>query len=275
MSAQLRRLILPFLFVLAVVPALGQAYSTSTKQTRRIYTDKANGFTLDADIDFRDGRASNPNKVKVKYTYNGPLLIEDRYAVWKMRYIDGADQLQERQFSAPVGGTEIRGVLTDAPVHQTSVIDEPFDCKQIVSICFDLETSRTAKTGVFASTQSIAPDSVSGPRALLPGQQVTLTVMGGALARGGAWVWYEGTCGGSRVGTGRSLTLTPTANTTYYVRAEPQMGTGACLAATVRVDDRSVAPVTITGASQACAGESLTLQVAGGGLGLDARWVWY
>ncbi len=52
------------------------------------------------------------------------------------------------------------------------------------------------------------------------GRATTLGV--GAAALGGAtdWHWYSSACGVDAVGTGNSITVTPSAATTYYVRAE-------------------------------------------------------
>jgi subtilisin-like proprotein convertase family protein len=51
--------------------------------------------------------------------------------------------------------------------------------------------------------------------------QLTAT---GSLNSATTWTWYSGSCGGTVVGTGRTITLSPTATTTYYVR-----GTGGCV----------------------------------------------
>ncbi len=50
------------------------------------------------------------------------------------------------------------------------------------------------------------------------GDPVTLTVTGN-LGTASGWQWTSGSCGGTSVGTGNSLTVTPTSNTTYYVKA--------------------------------------------------------
>ena len=43
--------------------------------------------------------------------------------------------------------------------------------------------------------------------------------------------WYEGSCGGSSIGTGTSLTVTPASTTMYYARA-----TGGSCGSTARAD---------------------------------------
>jgi hypothetical protein len=51
------------------------------------------------------------------------------------------------------------------------------------------------------------------------GQSTDLQVNGGALNSAPDWIWYTGSCGSTQVGTGASLTVTPTITTTYYVQA--------------------------------------------------------
>jgi len=69
------------------------------------------------------------------------------------------------------------------------------------------------------------------------GENITLTLNGGSLGAGATWKWYKTTCGGATnyVGTGTSITVAPTATTTYYVRAEGTCNTTACASLTVIV----------------------------------------
>jgi len=59
-------------------------------------------------------------------------------------------------------------------------------------------------------------------------QSITLSITSGSLNDATKWVWYAGTCGSNKVGEGTSLTLTPTATTTYYARGESSCGGGLC-----------------------------------------------
>jgi predicted extracellular nuclease len=67
------------------------------------------------------------------------------------------------------------------------------------------------------------------------GENITLTVVGGSLGEAASWKWYTGSCGGVLAGTGSTLTVTPVANTTYYVRAEGTCNFTACAQITVVV----------------------------------------
>ena len=68
------------------------------------------------------------------------------------------------------------------------------------------------------------------------GISVNLGITGGSLGTGGAWKWYSGSCGGTLVGTGTTVTVTPAITTTYYVRAEGNCNNTACQLVTVNIN---------------------------------------
>ncbi len=94
-------------------------------------------------------------------------------------------------------------------------------CDSTVPFSVGVQTPPTAPTGVAAGTPNICTSGTTN-----------LSVVGGSLGQNadgtpnGNWVWYAGGCGvGTPIGTGASITVSVSATTTYYVRAEP---TGAC-----------------------------------------------
>ena len=62
--------------------------------------------------------------------------------------------------------------------------------------------------------------TVSGTTSICAGDSVTLSITSGNLNSNNLWRWYSGTCGGTTLGTGTSITVTPTTTTNYYVRGE-------------------------------------------------------
>ena len=67
-------------------------------------------------------------------------------------------------------------------------------------------------------------------------QNTTLTIVSGSLNNATTWQWYSGSCGGTSVGSGTSISVSPTTTTIYYVRGEggcPTPGTCATLTVTV------------------------------------------
>lgn len=88
-------------------------------------------------------------------------------------------------------------------------------------------------------------------------QTVTLTASG----VNGVVYWYSGTCGGSLLGTGTSLNVTPTTTTTYFARnfANGQFSPG-CASTTVTVNSNPTAPtITASGPLAFCTGDSVQL----------------
>jgi hypothetical protein len=72
----------------------------------------------------------------------------------------------------------------------------------------------------------------------------TLVITGGSLNDGTHWQWYTGSCGGTPAtvqnALGDTLFVTPSVNTTYYVRGEGGCVTGTpCANATVTINNTS------------------------------------
>jgi len=87
------------------------------------------------------------------------------------------------------------------------------------------------------------------------GTNKTLTVTGGSLGTGAVWEWFTGSCGGTPVGSGTSITVNPEAgsNTEYFVRATGSCNTTNCASATVTVSPAAPAqPGEIAGTSPVC-----------------------
>jgi|GEM_PF-1056483 len=98
----------------------------------------------------------------------------------------------------------------------------------------------TANSGDFVvasnGTESTAASSITGTTPICSGSSSTLSVNGGSLGTDATWKWYSASCGGTLVGTGASIQVSPTATTTYYVRAEGTCNTTACVSFTVTVN---------------------------------------
>jgi hypothetical protein len=71
---------------------------------------------------------------------------------------------------------------------------------------------------------------------ICPGISVNLGITGGTLGTSASWKWYTGSPGGTLVGTGATLTVTPAVTTTYYVRAEGSCNTTADQSVTVTIN---------------------------------------
>ena len=87
------------------------------------------------------------------------------------------------------------------------------------------------------------------------GGSTTLSIGAGTLNDATQWVWYSGSCGGNTIGTGTSITVSPTSNTNYFVRGEGGCVTpGSCGTTTVTVNPLYNQSETAT----ICSGDSYT-----------------
>ncbi len=105
---------------------------------------------------------------------------------------------------------------------------------------------------------------------LCAGDSVTLTVNGGILGTGASWIWRANQCNsGTVVGTGNSITLAPTVNTTYVVKAEGGCSYGftPCSVIPLSINAMPIAStISSSTATTFCANDSVTLMGNNGGL---------
>ena len=142
----------------------------------------------------------------------------------------------------------------------------------------DCGTTLCASVTVTVKTPSVASTGASAVSSTIcNGQNTDISVTGGSLGTNAAWKWYAGGCAsGASIGTGSTITVSPTVTTTYFVRAEGDCNNTTCAQVTVTVKTLSTAP---TGASAAsspiCVGGNTNISVIGGSLGTGASWKWY
>ncbi len=119
-------------------------------------------------------------------------------------------------------------------------------------------------TSPLATPGSVCPGGISSLSVANPGAGIVID-------------WYTGSCGGSLVGTGNPLNVSPGASTTYFARArrtsDSQVSTG-CASVGVTVNPNPVAPTSVTSSGDnLCQYDSgnITLNVVGGS-GSTIRW---
>ncbi len=134
------------------------------------------------------------------------------------------------------------------------------------SVQFIPQASSTAPSGVFASSTDICA-----------GAPLTLNVVGGSLGIGAQWVWYSGpSCCTVPIGTGTSISPSPTQTINYYVRAEGGCGNTSTAQTTITVRPTTTLPNSILATRDTiCTGSQVTLSLNGGSLGYNAQWEWY
>ncbi len=111
------------------------------------------------------------------------------------------------------------------------------------------------------------------------GQSTTLTLNGGGGGTGSIINWYSTSCGGTLVGTGNNLSVSPTTTTTYYGRYEttaPCSTNSSCASVTITVNYAPANPTSATASSTTiCNGQTVTLILNGGGGGTGQVIRWY
>jgi hypothetical protein len=110
------------------------------------------------------------------------------------------------------------------------------------------------------------------------GDSVTASILSGALNSAANWYWYSGSCGGTLLGTGTTIKLSPSTTTNYFVRGEGNCVTpSSCksFSITVLTPDTIAAPTISASSSTFCGSQSITLSISSGQLGTAKNWEWY
>ncbi|HQL71019.1 MAG TPA: hypothetical protein PLA77_09320, partial [Bacteroidales bacterium] len=105
----------------------------------------------------------------------------------------------------------------------------------------------SASANAPTAVSSTAPVSISGTSTICNGGSTTLTASGGTHGTGASYQWFTGSCGGTSAGSGVSITVSPTSNTTYYVRRTGSCNTTSCASLLVTVNTPPTAPTAISG----------------------------
>ncbi len=112
------------------------------------------------------------------------------------------------------------------------------------------------------------PTSISGTTSICSGQSTTLTAVGGNAST----QWFTGSCGGTLVGTGTTLTVTPGSTITYYVRngATACIPVSSCIPVTITVNP---APTMTSGTSTTiCSGSAVNFPLTSD-FGTSYSWI--
>jgi gliding motility-associated-like protein len=143
------------------------------------------------------------------------------------------------------------------------------DCIKTVTITYKSNVSPTnynnPKQYVIVSnlkatipTSAAPPSLITGTTNLCSGQSTILTANGGNSST----QWFEGSCTGTLVGTGNSITVAPTSTTSYYAN-NPGSGcisASTCVQLTVNVNPPPSAPtLSANGPTTFCPGGNVTL----------------
>ncbi|MFN6015725.1 MAG: proprotein convertase P-domain-containing protein, partial [Flavobacteriales bacterium] len=130
-------------------------------------------------------------------------------------------------------------------------------------------------SGTTLYTPAVAPASISGTTTVCSGQSTTLTLQGGSAGTNGVAEWFAGSCGSAVIGTGNSIPVSPTVNTTYFVRYAGSCNTTACVSVPVTINTASTAPLLSGPSSTICPNSTVTLNASGGTAGTGSQIEWW
>lgn len=139
-------------------------------------------------------------------------------------------------------------------------------------------TTSCVSRSITVNSLSQAPVGIaetSGTNSVCEGQSTTLSINGGSLGTAANWEWFSGGCAGISIGTGNSINISPTANTTYYVRARGTCNTTICANQAIALNTFSTDPVISAVTGKHCPNTNITLNASGGVDGTGAVIKWY
>jgi hypothetical protein len=152
----------------------------------------------------------------------------------------------------------------------TSTYQIAFECEDLYGYPTVVDQVVVNGTPCIAPTTPVITQGASITRCA--NSAPTTLSLTGTLNSATTWQWYSGSCGGTPVGTGTSIDVSPTTTTTYYVR-----GTGGCVtnATCAQITVNVNQPPAITTqpvAATLCSGGTINLSVAANNA---ASYQWY
>lgn len=187
------------------------------------------------------------------------------------------------------GNTPENGTGTWTVLSGTSTVDNPNQENSTINLVEGVTVLEWKITGnnccgstmdtvvITYNTVSVIPTSITGNSLVCIGDTITLEVNSGQIGTGANWEWYEGSCGGTPIGTGAQIDVSPIVPTTYFVA--PVNGvcpiTPGCYSELVSVGSYSTAPTSLQFSQQnICGHDSTTVKQIGGVLSPGELWYW-
>ena len=91
------------------------------------------------------------------------------------------------------------------------------------------------------------------------GDSIKLKINDGVLGTGASWLWFSDSCNGNNIGVGDSIFVSPTANKSYFVRAD-DCGQSTCKAVNINVIPPPIQILHYLGPNTSiCSGDTLLL----------------
>ncbi len=223
-----------------IAGATNQTYVATEGSNYRVIITSANGCTKTSDP-FTVTVYPNPEPVA---TNSGPICEDGT-----VQFFASPDGFDSYQWSSPHGFTssEQNPVLVNVPLnfagdYQVTVTDNN-NCTGSAITTLVVEPLPEAPASASVDRNDICADDTN---------DITLTATGGT---GDRLVWYTGSCGGTQVGEGVSITIPrPAATSTFYARWETdgECASSACVSIEVRI--RPLPVITFSNTHVSCFG---------------------
>ena len=173
-------------------------------------------------------------------------------------------------YDAASGGNLLSGTALINGTH--------YYASQTVSSCES--SSRLDVTATVNQPSSGTPTASATATTICNGQSTSLILIGGTPGTNSVINWYTGSCTtGTPVGTGNSLSVSPTTTTTYYGRYEdlsPCSSNSSCGSVTITINQPSSGAPTASATSPTiCSGQNTNLSLSGGTAGTNSVIHWY
>lgn len=237
---------------------------------------KDNVTVVEVNFKIENASCTNNRKHLIQYRVSGKLSSFDYYLIWTTDYIDclGKTHFQEHSLNISINNPSSNGSI-DAYGDTWPSPEDEFQAESILTKFYDVHTSTfpSKKNGIKIPLKSTPADAIDGELFAIYGNSIELRIRGGSLGSGASWVWYTGNCGGNIISSGNSINITPTAETTYFVRAESATNKTSCVEKTIKIISKN--PSQIFGNTEIFEGEETELYINDGVLMSDASWVWY
>lgn len=236
---------------------------------------------------------NNGKPIKYRYQVSGRLDNRDKFLIWKVIYKNCSGSLNYEYINLPLGGSSAEKLYVGG-LNVINNLGESLDNISVTNsadyqiLGTELKTQFTDvhigkvpnnDKGKYRLKKSTEPNTIVGPVLAKYNTDVTLTLDGGELGENADWFWYKDNCGGSGstfLGNGPTLTLNKVSDDVkIFVRAESNTGNTNCVSYDLKVNTKSSPPTGINASDDLiCEGTSVKLNVEGGELGKDAKWVW-
>ncbi len=129
------------------------------------------------------------------------------------------------------------------------------------SVTVVLDANKTATANFLLSVPSDPTSISASSSSICSGSSTQLTANGGV----GTVYWYSGSCGGTYIGQGNTITVSPGSTTTYFARNYNNgMFSTNCASTTVTVNPNPPATITASGPTTFCQGGSVALTASAG-----------